>query len=61
MTKWEYKVVRWTVGNTSIEIRAIETEALLNGLGQEGWELVALIFGRGMFFKRRIKKENSNV
>lgn len=42
--KWEYKVI-----NFALKFR---TEKKLNELGEEGWELVDVQYGREMIFKR---------
>ena len=52
--RWEYIVVE--AEEASI---AIEHEKLLNSLGGEGWELVAVSGGQTFYFKRR-RPEISN-
>lgn len=46
MQKWEYKVIHLINVSDSIE--------LLNSLGGQGWELVAVDEARRYFFKRPI-------
>ena len=44
MQKWEYKIL-WLKFDTN-------TEAELNHLGEQGWELVTVDEGNNYFFKR---------
>ena len=58
MKKWEYKVLTWT------ELKA---NGYLNGLGEQGWELVAIreegkripgLNGNLKYYFKREKQEN---
>ncbi len=52
MAKWEYKIVRInTAGSNTIQVN----EKTLNAVGQDGWELVAVIDFCGFYayLKRR--------
>jgi len=42
MVKWEYAVVGLGVGQG---VSPAKTKSILDGLGAEGWELVAMEFG----------------
>ena len=56
-TKWEYKVSQVETDTDdrgySLGLQEDWTEAELNKLGSEGWELVA-VSGKWMFFKRML-------
>jgi hypothetical protein len=57
LTKWEYKAI--SVSDTHVNDRssrhAVSIEQVLNALGQDGWELVAMsLVNAHAYFKRPI-------
>jgi hypothetical protein len=50
MTKWEYCVVK---------LPPRDDEPILNGLGENGWELVAFDGGR-YILKRKVREKKGN-
>ncbi len=56
VTGWEYRIVREARNHTGGPDQWIkDQEALMNGMGRNGWILVSQSDGRLFYFKRRLK------